>query len=86
MKKPKTYYDFDYMEEYLKEVLPEFKHADTIENTIRMFPSAMFLYVDLDPEKTGAWWNGKKIVPEHDLDKEREEFIKYLIKKYKVEE
>lgn len=83
--KPKTYYDFDYLEKELKQIKPEFRHVDKIETTIQMIPSAMFFWIDIDPEKSGTWWNGKKIDDEHDFDKEKKEFIKYLIEKYKVE-
>lgn len=83
--KPKTYYNFDYLEKELKQFRPEFRHVDKIEQSINMIESRIFFWFDLDPEKTGTWHNGKKIVPEHDFDKEKEEFIKYLIEKYKVE-
>ena len=82
MKKPKTYYDFDYLEKELKQIRPELRHVDKIEY---MIESRIFFWFNPDPEKSGTWYNGKKIDDEHDFYKEKEEFIKYLIEKYKVE-
>lgn len=84
IKRPRTYYDFSDLEKDLREVRPEFRYEDKIEQTIRSFPWGLFFWMDIDPKKSGTWHKGKKLAANPDWHEEREKFIDYLKKKYTI--